>query len=440
MHSKHLLTVVALLGALTLVATTPASGEGAPDPAAAEASPEAATSTTPEAALTGVVRMTTSYYHTCALLTNRQVRCSGDNDYGQLGTGTFDDDQTTAVAVRNATDTANLTNVIQIAAGGYHTCALLTNRQVRCWGFGGTGELGDGDTDDESLPVTVSNPAGTGPLQNVVQISSGEYHTCAVIQGGQLRCWGGNEDGRIGDGTTGTDRLRPRRVLSVAGSGLLTGVSQVEAGYYDTCARLTNGQARCWGYNDEGQLGNNSTDGSDRPVVVRNVSGAGALAGVRRISVGTYHVCAVLNNGQARCWGYNTDGVFGDGTQDDAHLPVVVENGAGTAPLSGIAYLDAAYYHSCALLTNHQVRCWGENLYDQVGNGVEAGPDVLRPTPVRNRLDTGNLVGVRTLQSSDYHTCVSLNNRQARCWGYDDGGALGNGGTTQSPLPVIYGT
>jgi alpha-tubulin suppressor-like RCC1 family protein len=113
---------------------------------------------------------------------------------------------------------------------------------------------------------------------------------------------------------------------------------------------------------------------------------------------------------------------------------------SGPGALTGVVTVEAGYYHTCAQLTNGQARCWGENTYDQVGNGIEAGPDVRRPVPVRNTLNSNALVGVRQLQASDYHTCVTLTNGQARCWGYDEKGALGNGGTTQSPLPVIFST
>ena len=98
------------------------------------------------------------------------------------------------------------------------------------------------------------------------------------------------------------------------------------------------------------------------------------------------------------------------------------------------------YYHSCAVLTNDQVRCWGENAYDELGNGVESGPDVRRPRAVRNGTDTGPLTNVAQLQATDYHTCVTLTNHQARCWGYDEYGALGNGDDSQSPLPVKFTT
>jgi alpha-tubulin suppressor-like RCC1 family protein len=431
-----LVTILGVLALVVALAATPASGEGAPaagptppDGPAAEAAPAEAT------VLGGIRAMATGYYHSCALLSSGQVRCSGYNGYGELGNGT-DDDHTRAVLVRGTS--GPLTNVVALAAGVNHTCALLSSGQMRCWGDNGEGQLGIGTLTGYRLrPAVVKNGTGSGPLTGVVGITADGYHTCAVLNTGQARCWGYNDTGQLGDDTEDSRPL-PRTVKNVSGSGPLTGVTQIDTGYYFTCARLSNSQARCWGYNDEGQLGNDTTGQSNLPVVVKNVPGTGPLTTVRRISAGAYHACAVLNNNQARCWGYNTDGVLGDGTDDDRHLPVVVENRTGTGPLTGIRHLDAAYYHSCALLIAREVRCWGENTYDQIGNGIENGPDVLRPAPVRNTLDTGNLVTVVQLQTTDYHTCVTLANHQGRCWGYDSYGALGNGGNSQSPLPVKF--
>jgi alpha-tubulin suppressor-like RCC1 family protein len=435
----RLLNLLALAGLLVGLATAPATASEPPQPMAA---PAASTSAGPEGAgepLSGVRAMTTGYYHSCALVAGGQVRCSGYGNYGQLGNDETND-YTTAVAVRNATNTGNLANVTQITAGNYHTCALLSNREVRCWGRNDRGQLGDGTTATERhVPVATKNPTGTGRLVDVVQITADADHTCALLANGQARCWGENDFAPLGDGTEGTDRPLPRPVRAPVGTGVLTGVSQIDTGYYATCARLTNGQARCWGYNADGELGNGTISANRRrPVVVRAVSGPGPLTGVRRVSIGGYHACATLTNGQARCWGYNGEGSLGDGTTTIRPRPVAVRPVTGPGPLVGVVTLDAAYDHSCAQLSNGQARCWGQNFYDQLGNGIEAGPDVRRPTPVRNTLNSNPLVGVRQLQATDYHTCVTLTNGQARCWGYDAYGALGNGSTSQSPLPVPF--
>jgi alpha-tubulin suppressor-like RCC1 family protein len=438
----RLLALVALLGLAFSVAALPANAQdgpvaGAPMPAPPTPPTESGPVAPAEATVTGIRSMATGYYQSCAVLNNGQARCSGYNEYGQLGDGTTDD-HTRAVSVRNRFDTGPLTGVVQMAAGDYHTCALLTNQEVRCWGYNSAGQLGDGTTDDHHLPTPVKNVGGVGRLDNVVQITASDEQTCAVLTSGQARCWGDNAAGEVGDGSDGNDRYAPRRVLSVSGPGYLTQVSQIDSGDDHTCARLTNGQARCWGYGYYGELGNDDDADHARPVVVRAATGTGPLSGVRQISAGGYHSCAVLNNNQARCWGYNYYGNLGDGTDDDRDRPVVVKNTSGSGPLLGVSNVVAGAYHSCALLTNDQVRCWGENDYDEVGNGIESGPNVPLPVAVRNRLDTGNLVGVRSLVATSYNSCVTLNNGQGRCWGYDSYGSFGNGTTDQQPLPVIF--
>jgi alpha-tubulin suppressor-like RCC1 family protein len=428
---------LATTGLLVALAATPAGGQPVPAHMAEPVAAAPAPSPGPEAALTGVRAMATGYYHSCAVLTSGQVRCAGDNGSGQLGGGNTDI-ETATVVVRNPTNTGPLTGVTQVAGGVDHTCALLTSREVRCWGDNDSGQLGDGTLTDRLYPVPVKSPSGPGRLTGVVQISADADRTCAVIQGGLARCWGDNDAGQIGDGTAGTDRRRPRPVRAVTGTGVLTGVSQIDVGYYLTCARLTNGQARCWGQNVEGGLGDGTVTERHRPVVVRTVAGAGALAGVRQISAGAYHSCATLTNGQVRCWGYGGDGQLGIGTTAEHHRPVVVRTISGPGALVGVAQVAAGYYHTCARLTSGQARCWGNNGYFEVGNGLEDMIDVPRPTPVRNTQDSAALVGVRQLHATDFHTCVTLTNGQGRCWGYDETGALSGPTNGSSALPVIF--
>ena len=153
------------------------------------------------------------------------------------------------------------------------------------------------------------------------------------------------------------------------------------------------------------------------------------------MSAGGTFTCAVLTDRTARCWGGGVYGQLGEGQVDDRYRPVVVRTRAG-GPLAGIGTVDAGYGHACARLTNTQVRCWGENEDDQLGNGVHAGPDIGFPTAVRAVSGAGVLTGVAQVQTSNSHTCVRLANSQARCWGYGGDGALGDGGVTNRHRPV----
>jgi alpha-tubulin suppressor-like RCC1 family protein len=390
----------------------------------------------PEASLTRITSVVAGLRNTCAVTANGQARCWGYGFYGANGTGTtsqFDN----AATVRNRTDTGPLVNVRQVAVGQEHACALLTSGQVRCWGRGQHGQMGNGTTTESNLlPVVVGNATGNAPLAGVTGISADSDYTCALLENRQVRCWGGNPDGQLGDGTEDVDRLRPVAVKAVNGAGNLTGITQIDAGEDQACARTAAGQARCWGLNDTGQLGDGTEDNSLRPVVVRNVNDTGALTAVRRVTSGGYHSCAVLDNGQARCWGYGFQGELGDGPPADSDsLPVVVSNPAGTGPLTGVRSVDEGYGHTCAVVVGGEVRCWGDNGTGYLGIGTTGGQR-LRPVRVRNVTNTASLSGATQLSTGVGHTCVRLTNGQARCWGEGSFGRLGDDDTGDEPLPV----
>ena len=397
-----------------------------------------ASGATPEVgypALDGLVQVTAGGQHSCAVTASHQARCWGPNDQGQLGIGGIPE-AFRAVTVLAVSGNGPLTGVTAMTTGDSHSCAIVTGGEVRCWGYNGKGQLGDGTTSRRVLPVPVLATSGNGHLRGVTQLSAMENTTCARLANGEARCWGAGQDGELGNGQL-SDRSRPTPVRAVSGSGRLTGVTQIEVGERHVCARLANGQARCWGANSEGQLGNGTVVGHARPVVVRNTGDTGPLTGVGQVSAGTAQSCATRVDQTAVCWGSNGQGQLGTGTFDDRHLPTVVVADAARSPLRGVAGVGTGFLHSCARLTNGQVRCWGQNGFDQLGNGVEAGPKSAVAGPVRNRTNSGDLVGVAQVSVGSSHTCVRLTNEEARCWGYDGTGALGDGGTTPSPVPVV---
>jgi len=198
--------------------------------------------------------------------------------------------------------------VSAITAGGYHTCALTSGSGVKCWGFNFYGQLGDGTTIERHTPVDVS-----GLASGVSAITAGSYHTCALTAGGGVKCWGWNDYGQLGDGTT-TIRLTKVNV-----SGLTSGVSAITARWGHTCALTSAGGAKCWGWNNQGQLGDGTTDNRHTPV---NVSGL--ASGISEIAAGKIHTCARTAGGGVKCWGGNLSGQLGDGTWDDHHTPVDV--------------------------------------------------------------------------------------------------------------------
>src|SRR5208282_693602 len=212
--------------------------------------------------------------HTCALLSNGTVECWGYNSNGQLGNGTTTN-SSTAVAVSGLSGAATA-----IAAGQDHTCALLSNGTVECWGYNSNGQLGNGTTTNSSTPVAVSG------LSGATAIAAGELHTCVLLSGGTVECWGYNSNGQLGNGTT-TDSSTPVTVSGLSGTA-----TAIAAGELHTCVLLSGGTVECWGYNSNGQLGNGTTTDSSTPVTVSGLSGAATA-----IAAGELHTCALLSGG-----------------------------------------------------------------------------------------------------------------------------------------------
>ena len=382
--------------------------------------------------LTEVAQISAGSHHTCVRLTNGQARCWGQNTYGQLGDGTTTD-RSQAVVVVNPEGTGPLTDVAEISAGSDHTCVRLTNGQARCWGQNTYGQLGDGTTTDRDQAVSVSNSEGTGPLADVAEISAGGLHTCTRRANGQARCWGRNSYGQLGDGTI-TDRLRPVAVSNTTGTGALTDVAEISAGGLHTCAPLTNGQARCWGRNSNGQLGDGATTGRRRPVTVLNTTGTGPIVGVGEIAASRDHTCARLTR-QVRCWGNNAWGKLGDGTLVDSTLPVAVVDPLGDGPLTQVVELTAGQIHACARIANGEARCWGYGRNGQLGGGNNSTTN-SRPVVVSNSEGTGPFTDATQIDAGYDHTCAALANGEARCWGDNSYGQLGDGSLNGRPRPV----
>ncbi len=389
------------------------------------------------ATLSGVAEVSAGWDFACARMSNGTARCWGRGYDGRLGNGSTAD-RTHPTTVKNPAGTGALTNVIQIVAGDQTACALMADRTARCWGENGAGQLGDGTTTNRSLPRTVKNPSGSGALTNIAAIySDSGAHTCARLLNGTARCWGNNNYGELGDGSA-VDSSLPVTVRATSGSGSLQGVVEMTVGYVSTCARLANHQVRCWGDNSSGELGTGNTTGSIIPKVVKNSSNTGALTSVVQISGGYYHTCALLTNGQVRCWGGNDDGVLGDGTTTYRTLPRTVKSTNGMGALMGVTSIGMGGYESCATIAGGQARCWGLGDSGELGSGTMPAAQKV-PRNVKNEAGTANLTGVARVVSGSYFACTRMTNSTVRCFGYNGYGQLGNGTTTDSSLPVVVG-
>ncbi|MBX3012891.1 MAG: hypothetical protein KF832_15355 [Caldilineaceae bacterium] len=347
-----------------------------------------------------VVSLTLGGDHSCAITTGGGAKCWGGNYAGQLGDGS---------TTRRTTPVDVITlnrNVAALTAGGAHTCALLTTGAIKCWGSNGSGQLGNGTS---SIRTTLIDVVGLS--SGISQVYAGGDTSCAVTTGGGAKCWGENGYGQIGDGTT-LNRPAPVDVIN------LSEVSQIASNSYHSCARTTAGEAFCWGHNYYGQLGDGTNIAKNQPTAVSGLS-----SGVLAVANGYYHSCALLSTGGVKCWGYNAQGQLGDNSTINRATPVDV-----TGLASGVKAISADGYHSCALLTSGGVRCWGYNIYGQLGDNTT----INRSTPVV----TQGLTTVSSLATGSWHNCAVLSSGALRCWGYNGNGQIGDSSTTSRLTPV----
>lgn len=323
--------------------------------------------------------------HSCTVTAEGGVKCWGNNDSGQLGSGSFYN----AVQLDSAVTVNGLNDVVAVSAGGNHSCAITSLGALSCWGGNSSGELGIGSTDDSNIPVVV---IGSG----VVAVSAGESHTCALLASGGVKCWGGNSAGQLGTGLTSGSNT-PVDVV-----GLDSGVHAIAAGGGHTCAAISGAGVLCWGDNDGGELGDSTTTGSRLPVAV-----TGLAEPIISLSLGYEHSCAVTAAGAVKCWGANGDGQLGNGINTNSAIPVQI------ASLADISLVQTGRWHTCALNNAGYTSCWGFNYYNQLGD--DSG-DYSSNLPVNAAAQTGV---AEAISLGSYNSCALDADRNVQCWGWD---------------------
>jgi alpha-tubulin suppressor-like RCC1 family protein len=340
------------------------------------------------------------YRHTCVLLADTTLRCWGDNTTGDLGNGTMTDSNV-PIAV------PNLSGVTAIASGlGAHTCVVMNDNTARCWGDNFFGSVGNGQNNvNQPTPVVVTG------LKAVSAISVGNFHTCALIAGGTIQCWGYNASGQLGDGTT-TDSAVPVPVFSI------NGAIAVAAGDSHTCALKSDGTVWCWGSNSIGQLGVTGVDSSLFAVQAPGVAGAVAIAN------GGKDTCVRLSSGAVSCWGINQAGEIGIGNLDPVPTPV------SSPAFTGVTLLRASFNNMIGLTSGGLVIGAGDDSSGQLGNGSTAVANVS------TAVTANGVTGAVALQVGVQHTCVLTPSGSAVCWGSNANSQLGNGTNISATLPV----
>ena len=349
----------------------------------------------------GVVAISAGTVHSCALTSAGGVKCWGDNGFGQLGNGG------TAYSSTPVAVTGLASSVAAISLGAFHSCALSSAGWVQCWGRNNRGQLGNAGTTDSSTPVAVTG------LTNGSAISASSLGSCVLTSAGAMQCWGDNAYGALGNGVTSPSST------PVAVTGLASGVAAISTGQYHNCALTSAGGVKCWGYNAYGQLGNGRTQNSLAPVAVSSLA-----SGVAAISARQFHSCGLTSGGGVQCWGSNSSGQLGNDSTTTSATPVAV---SGLA--SGVAAISAGQLHTCALTSAGGVQCWGSNNYGQLGNGGASNSS----TPVAV---TGLTSSALAVSAGVHHACALTSAGGVQCWGRNDSGQLGNGGSTNSPTPV----
>ena len=303
--------------------------------------------------VTDAIAIAAGLSHTCIVHKSGAVSCFGVNTFGQLGDGTTNRSS-------KAVDVKNITNATAIAGGNSTTCALLADKTIACWGYNGSSNLGDGTTKASSVPVKVKN------ITTAVAVAAAADHSCAIVEGGKVFCWGGNKTGQLGIGSVDPSPT-PTELKG------LSNVKQIATAQDFSCARDDTGRVYCWGANDKGQLGNGSATPEPNP-------SPGLVSGItdaKWIWAGFEHACAVRENGSVLCWGFAGQGQLGGGPVDaDVSRPTPVSVKGLTTARRVVTGGD----RTCAVTSDNRGLCWGANTLGQLGNGTQ--DRAYAPTPI----------------------------------------------------------
>lgn len=360
----------------------------------------------------------------CILKTDNTVWCSGQNDNGELGFGLAGVKTATPMQVRDVS-TNSITDATAIAAGADHACALRANGTVWCWGAGGSGQLGGGNTNQSAAAVQVIKTDNM-PLTGMVEVKAGYSHSCARGPNGEVFCWGAGNEAQLGDGTSGgmAGRSRAAAVLVAVGGAPFTGAVDLQVGASHGCVRKANDEMWCWGKNNDGEIGDNTIVHKLVPVQTGTA---------KHIATSLWSTCRVNTDTSISCSGWDRAAGFGLGANEGYqasgnYLMPVKSLAANGMPATGATHVSMGS-GLCAILGG-SVHCSGDGIYGQ--NGTGAPRRVL--TPVRHA-DGSPLAGVDRLVGKWPHVCAHKPTGAWECWGRNSEGEFGDGTFTNRGYP-----
>jgi len=367
--------------------------------------------------------ITAGQYHTCARTNSGTVKCWGTGDQGALGNNSQITSDIPVNVHSSSSVSTPLSGILSVTSGHSHSCALTTLGTVKCWGYGSQGQLGNGSTLSSSTPVDVhTSSLDSTPLSGIVSISAGASFTCALTSGGTVKCWGFNLFRTLGNGTS-ADSSTPTDVhTSSLDSTPLSGIISISSGYRHVCAVTATQNVKCWGSNASGQLGDGSYSTRSTPVDVRSsVADSTPLSGIVAVTGGGYHSCALTSSGAVKCWGTNSSGELGHGLSvAESTSPVNVRTSSSdSSPLTGITAVAAGGNFNCVLTLTSTLKCWGQGADGQLGNGYNTD----RTSPD----DVLTISGAIAITAGMSHACAINDVGTVLCWGDNSLGQLGDG-------------
>jgi alpha-tubulin suppressor-like RCC1 family protein len=367
-------------------------------------------------------------YTHCGIASDDKAYCWGYNGYGQIGDGTTTSRYTPTAVAQGAMPSG--ATFKSLTAGYYHICGIASDDKAYCWGYNGYGQLGDGGTGDRYNPMPVAQgamPSGA----TFKSLTAGSWHTCGIASDDKAYCWGYNPYAQLGDGGT-SNRYMPTAVAQGAmPSGAM--VKSLSAGYYHTCSIASDDKAYCWGLNNNGHVGDGTTSGRSTPTAVAQ----GAMpsgATVKSVTAGMYNTCGIASDDKAYCWGNNDYGQIGDGTTSGRSTPTAVAQGAMPSGYTVKSISISSSYHACSIASDNKAYCWGRNNYGVIGDSTTTSR--YTPTAVaQGAMPSG--ATFKLVNAGLYNTCSIASDDKAYCWGYNSYGQIGDGTTSQRNQPAL---